>query len=72
MDEISSRDCTRRLAPKLGVPAALSTHEFFLLATVLDAHVRLPGLVENKERKVCALRHWVRGIDQALSYGMTC
>ena len=52
MDEISSGDCTRGLAPKIGVPAAFSTHEFFLLATVLDAHVRLPGLVENLEGKV--------------------
>ena len=45
-------DCTRGLAPKLGVPAAFSTHEFFLLATVLDTHVRLSGLVESLEGEV--------------------
>jgi hypothetical protein len=49
---ISSGDCKRRLAPKIGVPAAFYTHEFLLLATVLDTDVRLPGLVENLEREV--------------------
>jgi hypothetical protein len=52
MDEISSGDCTKELAPKIGVPAAFSTHEFLLLATVLDTDVRLPGLVENLEGEV--------------------
>jgi hypothetical protein len=52
MDEISSGDCTRGLAPKITVPAALSTHEFLLLATVLDTDVRLPGLVEDLEGEV--------------------
>ncbi len=49
MDEISSGDRTRGLAPKVGVPGAFSTHEFLLLTTVLDTDVRLPGLVENLE-----------------------
>jgi hypothetical protein len=52
MDEISSGDCTKGLAPRIDVPAAFSTHEFLLLATVLDTHVRLPGLVENLEGEV--------------------
>jgi len=52
MDEISSGDCTRGLAPKISIPAAFSTHEFLLLATVLDTHIRLPGLVENLEGEV--------------------
>jgi hypothetical protein len=33
-------------------PAKFSTHEFLLLATVLDTDVRLPGLVENLEGEV--------------------
>jgi len=52
MDEISSGDRTRGLAPKVGVPAAFSTHEFLLLATVLDTDARLPGLVEDFKGEV--------------------
>ena len=52
MDEISSGDCARGLAPKIGVFATFSTHEFLLLATVLHTDVRLPGLVENLEGEV--------------------
>jgi hypothetical protein len=52
MDEISSGDCTRGLAPKMSVTAAFSTHEFLLLATVLDTDVRLLVFVENLEGEV--------------------
>lgn len=52
MDEISSGDCTRGLTQKFAVPATFCTHEFLVLATVLDTDVRLPALVENLEREV--------------------
>ena len=40
------------LAPNIGVSNAFSTHKFLLLATVMDTHVRLPGLVDNFEGEV--------------------
>lgn len=52
MDEISSGDCTKILALKMGDTATFSTHEFLRLATVIDTDVGLPALVQNLEGEV--------------------
>jgi hypothetical protein len=52
MDEISLGDCTRGLSLRITIPAVFSTHEFLLLATVLDTDVRLPSFVANLEWEV--------------------
>ena len=54
MEEISSGDYTRiGISSKGSIsPAKISTHEFLLLATVLDTNVRLSALVDALEGEV--------------------
>jgi hypothetical protein len=46
-------------------PAKLSTHEFLLLATVLDTDIWLPGLVENLKGEVLEIGLYLEIIEFA-------
>jgi hypothetical protein len=54
MDEISSGDYKGRTLAQLemSVNVTLFTHEFLILASILDTHIRLPRLVKDLEREV--------------------
>jgi len=53
MEETSSGDCTRKkLASKGSNSNQVSTHEFFLLATVLDTNIGLAAFIEDFKGEV--------------------